>query len=73
MKEFEYVEGIIIFLKFERRIYRVFSDFLVGIIRDEVIEYIERSRFVYKREIEKFKKREKEIMEELLKFKVFFF
>jgi prefoldin beta subunit len=69
MKELEYAEGIINSLKSERRIYRAFSDLLVEITKDEAIEHIERSRLVYKREIERLKKREKEIMEELSKLK----
>jgi prefoldin beta subunit len=69
MRELDYAEGIITSIKPERRIYRAFSDLLVEITKDEAIEHIERSRLVYKREIERLKKREKEIMEELSKLK----
>jgi prefoldin beta subunit len=69
IRELDYAEGIVSSLKSERRIYRAFSDLLVEISKDEAIEHIERSRLVYKREIERLKKREKEIMEELSKLK----
>ena len=65
--ELDYAEGIITSTKAERRIYRVFSDLLVEITRDEAVEHIERMRLAYKREIERLKEREKEIMEELAK------
>ncbi|WP_297469683.1 prefoldin subunit [Thermococcus sp.] len=67
MKELEYAEGIITAAKSERKLYRAFSDLLVEITKDEAIEHIERMRLVYKRELEKLKEKEKEIMEELSK------
>jgi len=69
IRELEYAEGIITALKAERRIYRAFNDLLVEISKEEAIEHIERSKLVYKREIERLKKREKEIMEELSRLK----
>ncbi|WP_457742972.1 prefoldin subunit [Thermococcus sp.] len=65
MKELEYAEGIITATKSERKIYRAFSDLLVEVTKDEAIEHIERTRLVYKREIEKLKEKEKEIMKKL--------
>ncbi|WP_456369273.1 prefoldin subunit [Thermococcus sp.] len=67
IKELEYAEGIITATKSERKLYRAFSDLLVEITKDEAIEHIERMRLLYKSEIEKLRKREKEIMEELSK------
>ncbi|MBP1910878.1 prefoldin subunit [Thermococcus stetteri] len=69
LKELEYAEGIITSLKSERKLYRALGDLLVEITKEEALEHIERSRLVYKREIERLKKREKEIMEELSKLK----
>ena len=69
MAELDYAEGIITSAKSERKIYRTFSDLLVEISKEEAIEHIERMRLAYKREIERLKKREKEIMEELAKLK----
>jgi len=66
IKELEYAEGVIT-SKSERRIYRNFSDLLVEITKEEAIEHIERMRLALKREIERLRKREKEIMEELAK------
>ncbi len=65
--ELDYAEGIITATKAERRIYRAFSDLLVEITRDEAVEHIERMRLAYKREIERLREREREIMEELAK------
>jgi len=67
MKELEYAESVITAAKSERKIYRAFSDLLVEVTKDEAIEHIERTRLVYKREIEKLKNKEKEIMEKLAK------
>jgi len=66
IKELEYAEGVIT-SRSERRIYRNFSDLLVEITKEEAIEHIERMRLALKREIERLRKREKEIMEELAK------
>jgi len=66
IKELEYAEGVITSSS-ERRIYRNFSDLLVEITKEEAIEHIERMRLALKREIERLRKREKEIMEELAK------
>jgi len=66
IKELEYAEGVIT-SRSERRIYRNFSDLLVEITKEEAIEHIERMRLALKREIERLRKREREIMEELAK------
>jgi len=67
MKELEYAEGLITATKSERKIYRSFADLLVEVTKDEAIEHIESLRLAYRREIERLKQREKEIMEELVK------
>jgi prefoldin beta subunit len=69
LKELDYAEGIITALKSERKIYRALGDLIVEVTKEEAMEHIERSRLVYKREIEKLRRREKEIMEELSKLK----
>ncbi|WP_297465595.1 prefoldin subunit [Thermococcus sp.] len=69
MKELEYAEGIITAAKSERKLYRAFADLLVEITKDEAIEHIERMRLAYKREIERLREREKEIMEEIARLK----
>lgn len=51
----------------KRRIYRDFSDLMVEITKDEALEHIESMRLVLRREIERLKKQEKEISEELAK------
>jgi len=65
MKELEYAEGIITATKAERKLYRAFADLLVEITKDEAIEHIERMRLAYKRELERLREKEKEIMEKL--------
>ena len=67
MKELDYAEGIITGTKSGRRIYRSFSDLLVEITKEEAIEHIERTRLAYKREIERLREKEREIMEKLSK------
>jgi len=67
MKELDYAEGIITGTKSERKIYRSFSDLLVEITKEEAIEHIERTRLAYKREIERLREKEREIMEKLSK------
>ncbi|WP_297520168.1 prefoldin subunit [Thermococcus sp.] len=69
--ELDYAEGVITASKADRRIYRAFSDLLVEISKGEAIEHIERMRLAYRREIERLRKREKEIIEELAKLKTF--
>ncbi len=54
----------------ERRLFRAFSDVLVEVTREEAMEHIERTRLLYKSEMERLKKREKELMEELSKLRV---
>ena len=69
MKELDYAERIITGTKSERKIYRSFSDLLVEITKEEAIEHIERTRLAYKREIERLREKEREIMEKLSKFR----
>ena len=69
LKELEYAESVIVASKSERKIFREFSDLLVEITKDEAIEHIERTRLVYKREIERLKERERKILKELAKLK----
>lgn len=66
MKELEHAKSVIA-SETERKIYGVFSDLLVEITKDEAIEHIERMRLTYKREIERLRKKEKDIMEKLSK------
>jgi len=51
----------------ERKFYRAFSDLLVEVTRDEAEEHVERTMRGFRREIERLKEREKEILEELAK------
>ncbi|WP_297506169.1 prefoldin subunit [Thermococcus sp.] len=67
MKELDYAEGLISSSKAGRKIFRAFSDIIVEVTKDEAIEHIERMRLLYKSEIEKLRKKEKELMEELSK------
>ena len=69
IKELDYAEGIINSTKADRKLYRAFSDLLVEVTRDEAIEHIERMRLAYRREIERLKEKEKEIMEKLAELK----
>ncbi|ASJ00519.1 prefoldin subunit [Thermococcus gorgonarius] len=70
MKELDYAEGLISSSKAERKIFRAFSDIIVEVTKDEALEHIERMRLLYKSEIEKLRKKEKELMEELSKLRV---
>ncbi|WP_456365688.1 prefoldin subunit [Thermococcus sp.] len=51
----------------ERKLFRAFSDVLVEVTREEALEHIERTRLLYKSEIERLKMREKELTEGLSK------
>ncbi len=53
-----------------RRLFRAFSDIIVEVTKDEAIEHIERTRLLYKSEIERLRKREEELTEELSKLRV---
>ena len=69
MRELNYAEEVLGAGKRDRGIYRIFSDLLVEITKEEALEHIERMRRAYKRESERLKKKEREIMEELSKLK----
>ena len=67
MGELDYAEEIVTSTDSGRRVYRSFSDLLVEISREEAIEHIGKMRLTYRREIERLKEREKDILKELAK------
>lgn len=53
--------------KGNRKLFRAFADVLVEVTREEALEHIERTGLLYKSEIERLKRKEKELIKELSK------